>query len=202
MWKMIIGQAIFQLMITLTLYFAGPEILNYDRHSEDQMLQLDTLIFNTFVWMQIFNEFNNRRLDNKFNILEGVHRNQFFIFINLLMVGLQVCIIFIGSRVFDITPGGLNGTQWAISIIIAMMSLPWGVLVRLFPDEIFAAIAKFVGKPFVVLCRFLAKLFQSIGGMLPKRTSKTDSEPKAETVANVTAPVIVEPSREDVERQG
>lgn len=125
MWKMIIGQAIFQLVVTLTLYFAGPEILSYDRSSEDEMLQLDTVIFNTFVWRQIFNEFNNRRLDNRFNVLEGelpqaksprstlkilgAHRNKFLIFINLLMVGLQVAIIFIGSRVFEIKTGGLSG---------------------------------------------------------------------------------------------
>ena len=56
MWKMIIGQAIFQLVVTLTLYFAGMEILGYE---PEQRIELDTLIFNTFVWMQIFNEFNN-----------------------------------------------------------------------------------------------------------------------------------------------
>jgi P-type Ca2+ transporter type 2C len=191
MWKMIIGQAIFQLIVTLVLYFIGPEILNYDRNSEDQMLQRDTLIFNIFVWMQIFNEFNNRRLDNKLNILEGVHRNKFFIFINILMVGLQVGIIFVGDRVFDITPGGLDGTQWAISIMVAIMTIPWGVLVRLFPDEIFEAIAKFVGRPFVAVYNFLAKLFQAIGAKLPKRKSKAGSE-------HMTTPAIVEPTRGDV----
>lgn len=176
---MIIGQAIFQLIITITLYFAGPEILNYDRNSEDQMLQLDTLIFNTFVWMQIFNEFNNRRLDNKFNVLEGVHRNQFFIFINLLMVGLQVGIIFIGGRVFEIKEGGLNGTQWAISIVVALMSLPWGVLVRIFPDIWFEKVAIFVGKPFVVAYRLLAGMFSKIGGIFkrkPQEKPAVDSE--------------------------
>lgn len=68
---MIIGQAILQLIVMLTLYFAGPELFSYDRHNEDEMVQLDTIVFNTFVWMQIFNELNNRRLDNKFNVFEG-----------------------------------------------------------------------------------------------------------------------------------
>ncbi|KAH7325667.1 calcium-translocating P-type ATPase [Stachybotrys elegans] len=182
MWKMIIGQAIFQLIVTLTLYFAGAEILGYDRSSEDEMLQLDTLIFNIFVWMQIFNEFNNRRLDNKFNVLEGVHRNKFFIFINLLMVGLQILIIFIGNRVFDITPGGLDGPQWGISIGVAFFSIPWGVLVRIFPDEWFATITSIVGKPFVIAYRFLARacsvIFGPIGKLFrrkPKASSETSS---------------------------
>ncbi|KAK2006090.1 calcium-translocating P-type ATPase [Colletotrichum eremochloae] len=191
MWKMIIGQAIFQLIITLVLYFAGPEVLNYDRNNEDQMLQLDTLIFNTFVWMQIFNEFNNRRLDNKFNVLEGVHRNTFFIFINLLMVGLQVGIVFIGGRVFEIKEGGLDGTQWAISIVVAFMSLPWGVLVRLFPDIWFERVALFVGKPFVVMYRFLEKVFGRIGGLF-----KRGSRNKAANNEEIPATIVVAPPRE------
>ncbi|EFQ35497.1 calcium-translocating P-type ATPase [Colletotrichum graminicola M1.001] len=188
MWKMIIGQAIFQLIITLVLYFAGPEILNYDRSNEDQMLQLDTLIFNTFVWMQIFNEFNNRRLDNKFNVLEGVQRNLFFIFINIMMIGLQVGIVFVGGRVFEIKEGGLNGTQWAISIVVAFMSLPWGVLVRILPDAWFGRVAAFVGKPFVVVYKFLERGFGRIGGLF-----KRNSPNKAANDEEVPATIVISP---------
>ncbi|TDZ15396.1 Calcium-transporting ATPase 2 [Colletotrichum orbiculare MAFF 240422] len=191
MWKMIIGQAIFQLVITIVLYFAGPEILSYDRSSEDEMLQLDTIIFNTFVWMQIFNEFNNRRLDNKFNILEGIHRNKFFIFINLLMVGLQVGIVFVGGRVFEIKEGGINSTQWAISIIVALICLPWGVLVRIFPDVWFEKIARIVGKPFVVVYRLLRNFFSSIGSLF--KTKKTAKDTASE---EVSATIIIAPPEE------
>jgi len=55
MWKMIVGQAIFQLAVTLTLNFAGAKILSYS--TEHEMEQLKTVIFNTFVWMQIFNQY-------------------------------------------------------------------------------------------------------------------------------------------------
>jgi Ca2+-transporting ATPase len=54
MWKMIIGQAIYQLVVTLTLNFAGNEILGYK--TEYEKSQLETLIFNAYVWMQIFNQ--------------------------------------------------------------------------------------------------------------------------------------------------
>ena len=184
MWKMIIGQAIYQLAVTLVLYFAGPEILSYDRQDETQMLELDTIIFNTFVWMQIFNEFNNRRLDNKFNILEGIHRNQFFIFINCLMVGLQVAIIFVGSRAFEIKPGGLNGGQWAISLVTASMCLPWAIVVRLFPDTWFTSIARIVGKPFVTFYMFLSKTWSKVFGMFKK-------SPQQDVESNDNAPVVV-----------
>jgi len=55
MWKMIIGQSIFQLAVTLTLYFGGSKILSYN--SDHEMAQLQTVVFNVFVWMQIFNQY-------------------------------------------------------------------------------------------------------------------------------------------------
>jgi len=198
MWKMIIGQAIFQLVVTLTLYFAGMEILGYE---PEQRIELDTLIFNTFVWMQIFNEFNNRRLDNRFNILEGVHRNHFFIAINCLMVGLQVAIIFVGSRAFGINPGGLDGTQWAISVVVALMCLPWAVAVRLFPDAWFASVAAVVGRPVVVLYRALARFFAAVTKPLKnlRKKKKADGDEeeegdgvvRARSAASEDAPAIV-----------
>ncbi len=57
MWKMIIGQSIFQLVVTFILNFAGASILGYDPNSEHEMGQLKALVFNTFVWMQIFNQY-------------------------------------------------------------------------------------------------------------------------------------------------
>lgn len=54
MWKMIMGEAIYQLTVTLILYFGGNSIFSYQ--SLHEKTQLDTLVFNTFVWMQIFNQ--------------------------------------------------------------------------------------------------------------------------------------------------
>lgn len=200
MWKMIIGQAIFQLSVTLVLYFAGPEILGYDRADEGKMLELDTVIFNTFVWMQIFNEFNSRRLDNKFNIFEGIHRNQFFIFINFLMVGLQVVIICFGAQAFQITPGGLDGNQWAISVIIAMVSLPWAVVIRLFPDAWFAAIVAVVGKPVLVAYRALASGCSKVIRLFKKDKSQEKTQDEESLIA--PAVFITEPGVPHVEAFG
>ncbi|KAK4032723.1 hypothetical protein C8A01DRAFT_20241 [Parachaetomium inaequale] len=138
MMKMIIGQAIAQLAITLVLNFAGASLLGYDVHNANEEIAKDaekslrTLIFNTFVWLQIFNELNNRRLDNKLNIFEGITRNYFFIIINLIMIGGQVLIIFVGGEAFRIQP--LNGKEWGLSIGLGAISLPWGAVIRKFPD--------------------------------------------------------------------
>jgi Ca2+-transporting ATPase len=131
MWKMIIGQAIYQLVVTLILHFGGNSILDYDGKERDA---LPTLVFNTFVWMQIFNALNNRRLDNRFNIFEGITHNWFFIIILAIMIGGQTLIIFVGGAAFQITR--INGIQWGISIFLGFLSLPIGVIVRCVPDEL------------------------------------------------------------------
>jgi Ca2+-transporting ATPase len=132
MWKMIIGQAIYQLTVTFILYFGGKSILSY--HSEREEEQLPALVFNTFVWMQIFNALNNRRLDNRFNVFEGITHNWFFIVILAIMIGGQTMIIFVGGVAFSVTR--LNGAQWGYSIVLGFLSLPVGMIVRLIPDEL------------------------------------------------------------------
>lgn len=61
MWKMIIGQAVYQLVVSLVLHFAGKSILGMDatdtKGIKRETLELKALVFNAFVWMQIFNQF-------------------------------------------------------------------------------------------------------------------------------------------------
>lgn len=185
MWKQITGQNIYKLTVIFTLFFAGGKILNYDLSDPDQKLELDTVIFNSFVWMQIFNIFNNRRLDNKLNIFEGIHRNHFFTGIVALIVGLQILIIFIGGRPFQIKPGGIDGTQWAISIVTGFLCIPWAVGIRYFPDPWFAAIAYVVGKPVVIVYRACCKGAAKVTGLFKKKNKANDVE------AGPAPPIVV-----------
>ncbi|KAL8692434.1 MAG: hypothetical protein Q9218_002534 [Villophora microphyllina] len=136
MWKMIVGQSIYQLAVTLVLYFAGSHFIPYAQPGPGVASphdQLQTLVFNTFVWMQIFNQYNNRRLDNKLNIFEGVQHNYFFVGIQFIIVAGQIMIIFVGGKAFSTTR--LIGTQWAYCLILGLISIPVAMLLRLLPDE-------------------------------------------------------------------
>lgn len=53
--KMILGQAVVQLVVTLVLYYAGSGLVDV-LEGQDRAVKLNTLVFNTFVWLQIFNE--------------------------------------------------------------------------------------------------------------------------------------------------
>ena len=191
MWKMIIGQAIYQLVVTFTLYFAGMTILGYE---QARRKELDTIVFNSFVWMQIFNELNNRRLDNKFNVFENIQKNFWFLGINAIMIGGQIMIIFVGGQAFQITR--LNGPQWAISILTALPCLGWAILVRLFPDAWFAVVFNAVvkGLEFVlapiwkllhIIFHPVAQVFRGIGRgtkrMFKRKGSKDDESDSEKT---------------------
>lgn len=128
MWKMIIGQSIYQLVVTLVLNFAGPSIFSWEHGL------MKTVVFNTFVFMQIFNQYNARRIDNKLNIMEGILRNRWFAGIQVIIVGGQVLIIFVGGAAFSVERLS-NGSQWAVSLVLGAISVPIAVIIRLIPDE-------------------------------------------------------------------
>ncbi|KAK2871829.1 hypothetical protein FQN49_002790 [Arthroderma sp. PD_2] len=132
MWKMIIGQSIYQLIVTFILNFAGRGILNVGHTEKDERV-FKALIFNAFVWMQIFNQYNSRRIDNKLNIFEGILRNKWFVGIQFIIVGGQVLIIFVGGQAFSVER--LGGRDWGISLILGLISIPVAVLIRFIPDS-------------------------------------------------------------------
>ncbi|KAG0366883.1 hypothetical protein BGX24_003499 [Mortierella sp. AD032] len=174
MWKMILGQAILQLAITFVLEYAGMDILNYDEipeylkqrardsstvpseqetslanlttaYTQFKRQELDTMVFNTFVFLQIFNEVNCRRLDNHLNIFSGIQRNNYFIIIFIIMVVFQVIIVQFGGAAFDTEK--LGGIQWLICILLGTLSIPVGVIIRLIPEEIFGGLKRWVNHP-------------------------------------------------------
>jgi len=175
MWKMIVGEAIFQVIVNFTLLFAGPHIFtnwfgvlkdeggvmhNYgecdkgnvacEERKKDfdyQKCLLKTIVFNTFVFLQVFNEINCRRIDNRLNVFAGIHKNVYFVTIFIMISLVQFLIInFSGNARNDSTPIGdafktthLNGAQWGVCLLLGFFSLPLGMILRLIPDSTFKA---------------------------------------------------------------
>jgi Ca2+-transporting ATPase len=148
MWKMILGQSVYQLVVCFVLWFGGPTFLDYPEP------QLRTLVFNVFVFMQIFKLINSRRIDNKLNIFEGLHRNYLFILMMSIMVAGQLIIIFVGGSAFVVVR--LSGEQWAMSVGLGFGSIPVGILIRLFPDAVLHQCGKKIKRKWPVWLRFRA----------------------------------------------
>lgn len=82
---------------------------------------------------------SNRRLDNKFNIFEGLTKNIFFIAISAIMIGGQVMIIYVGGAAFSIYKDKQSSTLWGIAVVLGFISIPFGVIIRLIPDSLLIA---------------------------------------------------------------
>ncbi|WFD07628.1 P-type Ca(2+) transporter [Malassezia vespertilionis] len=137
MWKQIAVQSIFQIILVFVLNFRGSDILNMSSedaaHELQNNIHLGALIFNVFVWCQLFNEVNARRLDRNLNIFQGIRNNLWFVLIIAIEIGAQVLIMFKGGQAFSVTE--LNGRDWGISIVAGFVSWPLGVLTRLCPTQ-------------------------------------------------------------------
>lgn len=83
MYKMILLQSVYQVIIILVFHFLGLQILQLEDTTHNNVV-VKTLVFNAFVFAQIFNSVNCRRLDNKLNIFEGITKNRYFIVITLI----------------------------------------------------------------------------------------------------------------------
>ncbi|KAK5687928.1 plasma membrane calcium [Elasticomyces elasticus] len=186
MWKMIIGQTIYQLIVTFVLYYAGPSILNYVVDGDE----IRSVVFNAFVWMQIFNMFNARRLDNKFNVLQGVFSNYFFLIILAIMVGCQIMIVFVGGRAFQILAGGISGQDWGISIVLGALSLPFAILIRIFPDPWFAATARVCGIPVMAVLNPIGRAMHAFANKLRGLRRKKAESQSVSDVAEVEEQIV------------
>ncbi|KAI9345142.1 PMCA-type calcium-translocating P-type ATPase, partial [Zopfochytrium polystomum] len=120
MWKMILCQAALQVAINLALVVHA---------ALEQKAILRTIIFNSFVLLQVFNLINSRRLEGHINIFDKIWENPLFIIITGLICIMQVIIVQFGGQAFQTV--GLSGKYWAICIVIGIMSLPWGIVIRL-----------------------------------------------------------------------
>ncbi|KAG1747134.1 Ca-transporting ATPase [Suillus paluster] len=153
MYKQILLQSTYQIIVILLFHFLGIKILGLaDTSGNDTIVQ--TLVFNAFVFAQIFNSVNSRRLDRKLNIFEGMLNNWYFMVITLIEITVQVLIVFIGGTAFQVTR--IGGREWGISLALGFVSIPLGALIRLLPNGPFERL--------FILMRLLPK---SQGG-LPK----------------------------------
>ncbi|KAF0714036.1 hypothetical protein As57867_004078, partial [Aphanomyces stellatus] len=137
------GQAMFQLVVILTLTFAGDHLFAIDSgRKDDRRAEAErkgvaletgpsvhyTIIFNVFVFLQLFNEINARRIHDELNVFEGIFENHLFVGISVVQVVLQAAIVQFGSLVFGCV--ALSWSQWLACIAIGALSLPVGLLLR------------------------------------------------------------------------
>lgn len=134
MWANMLGQAFYQILITMLLLFLGPTWFDIEPgdvvedRGENSIHY--TIIFNTFVWMQLFNELNARNLHGETHIFKGLFKNPIFIGILVVTSGLQCIMVELGGKAMHVHEHGLDGKYWALSLGIGIFSLLWQQVVN------------------------------------------------------------------------
>jgi len=131
MWICIIGQAIFQLSVLVFLLFADLSLESIpilDAITVNVDAVKNSLIFNTFVFCQLFNELNCRKIESEDSIFSGIFANKIFLAVMVFSVTVQFLLVQYGGAYVNTV--ALNCNQWIFSIGIAAMSIPIGYFLR------------------------------------------------------------------------
>lgn len=131
MWRNIIGQSIYQLAVLAVLEFEGKRLLAVSSGPSATMT-VNTFIFNTFVFCQVFNEINSRDME-KINVLRGIFTNWIFLMVMFATVVFQIVIIeFLGTYANTVP---LSLKLWGLSVVLGAGSMPIAVLLKCIPVE-------------------------------------------------------------------
>ncbi|KAI3683009.1 hypothetical protein L1987_83459 [Smallanthus sonchifolius] len=140
MWRNIVGQSFYQLVVLGILQFDGKRLLNL--HGPDSTAVLNTMIFNTFVFCQVFNEINSRDME-KINVVKGIFDSWVFMLVMASTVTFQIIIVELLGTFASTVP--LCGSLWLASVLMGAVSLPVGAVLKCFPVESSAAVKQHDG---------------------------------------------------------
>ena len=138
----IISQAIFQITTLTVIIFYGDYIFGVpsDRNLEHFMWNNVngyhfTIFFNIFVFMQVFNSINARKLQkDELNVFTGIMGNWLYILIQSIIIIGQIILVTFGGRAVRTHPLSLK--QHADCLIISTLTLVWGFFIKLLPIDV------------------------------------------------------------------
>jgi calcium-translocating P-type ATPase len=131
----ILSQAIFQISILTFILFYGDILfhvqsdrnLSHFEWNENNGFHF-TIFFNIFVFMQVFNSINARKLKKNENVFEGIFNNFYYIFVQSFIVFGQIIIVTFGGRA--VRTKRLTLYQHLLCISISSLTLIFGFLVK------------------------------------------------------------------------
>ncbi|GKU98839.1 hypothetical protein SLEP1_g11778 [Rubroshorea leprosula] len=128
MWRNILGQSFYQFVVVWYLQAKGKDLFNLDGPDAD--LILNTLIFNSFVFCQVFNEVSSREME-KINVLKGILNNYVFVAVLGCTVLFQIIIIEYLGTFANTSP--LTLEQWYFSVLVGFIGMPIAAILKMIP---------------------------------------------------------------------
>lgn len=154
MWRQIICQSVYQIIVNLIImYFGGLmlgepyNLVTFDPRNKGKVYT-DTFLFHTFFMMTMFNQINARIVDkDEVNMFKAIHVNKIFLLVWLIEMGVQHFMLFwssttdTGRAILGMEP--LSIPLQIISVCIGAFSLVVHVIqVKAIPDTKFIELDK------------------------------------------------------------
>jgi len=135
--RTVLMHALYQLVIIFTLLYKPLEFIP-DLEAEDVNKKKHLgLLFTTFVFMQIFNEINSRKINDERNVFERFFSNNIFISVIIGTAITQVVLVMTGVNIaFGIDEDGHTGNQWLMAILLGFGQMIWHQIVICIPISI------------------------------------------------------------------
>jgi len=135
----IVTQSVFQIVVLCVIIFYGDIMFGVPSDRELDHYEWNdnngyhfTIFFNIFVFMQVFNSINARKLLKiEWNVFEGIFNNWLYLAVQAFIVFGQIMMVTYGGRALRTHPLTLN--QHISCITIASMSLIITLIVKMIP---------------------------------------------------------------------
>ncbi|CAI0430450.1 unnamed protein product [Linum tenue] len=128
MWRNILGQSFYQFLIIWKLQASGKLMFELEGPNSD--LVLNTIIFNSFVFCQVFNEISSREMES-INVFRGIMNNYVFVMVLGATVAFQIIIIELLGTFANTTH--LTSHQWGASVLIGFIGMPIAAILKMVP---------------------------------------------------------------------
>ena len=137
----IISQGLFQMIILLFILFKGDRLFGVNSDKELEHYEWDaqhgyhfTIFFDVFVFLQVFNSINARKLNPyELNVFKGIKDNIYYIIVQIFIIVGQIFLVNFGGRAVRTKP--LSIYQHLCCMLIASFSLIIGFLIKLIPID-------------------------------------------------------------------
>ena len=127
MWRNILCQATYQLMTLVFLLNKGPQLFECEDGSRHHF----TIIFNAFVFCQVFNEFNAREIGDTFSPFGSIAGSPMFLMVIVFTIVAQWFIVEFGGDFTQTHP--LSWDEWKHTVALGAGSIPVGLIMRWIP---------------------------------------------------------------------
>mmetsp|Transcript_51442 Transcript_51442/g.121865 ORF Transcript_51442/g.121865 Transcript_51442/m.121865 type:complete len:1189 (+) Transcript_51442:158-3724(+) len=94
-----------------------------------------TIVFNVFVFLQVFNEVNARKIHNELNMFQGIMYNNMFLIVLFGTIIVQILLVQIPGLNTAFGCTDLDVYQWLVCIGLGFTSIPINFLIHFLPYE-------------------------------------------------------------------